>query len=80
MNREEWPERITAIKSVTYDVESIYQNLLSDNRAAEGEIEITFEDVMNMIEVYALDDFSCGWGHQGNLKDIIFTDEDGDEH
>lgn len=80
MEREKWPERITAIKSVTYDVESIYQNLLSDNRAEDGELEITFDDVMNMIEIYVLDDLSCGWGHPISLKDIVFKDENDEEY
>ena len=79
MNKEEWPQWINAIRTVTYDVETVYQNLLSDNRSEDGEIEITFEDVMEAIENYAMDDLSCGFGHETRLKDIIFIDEKGDE-
>lgn len=81
MDRKDWPSTITGMKSVSYDVETVYQNILSDNRASDGdELEITFEDVMNVIETYVLDDLSCGWGHQTNLKDIVFIDEDGNEY
>lgn len=79
MNREEWPEHITAIRAFTYDVETVYQNLLSDNRSEDGEIEIVFEDVMEAIENYAANDLSCGFGHEIRLKDIIFQDENGNE-
>lgn len=80
IDREDWPSTITGIKTVSYDVETVYQNILSDNRASDGELEITFEDVMNVIESYVIDDFSCGWGHPANLKDIVFVDDDGNEH
>lgn len=80
MDRKDWPSTINVTHIVSYDVETVYQNLLSDNRAAEGEIEITLEDVISMIEVYAKDDFSCSWGHEANIKDFIFNDEDGNEY
>jgi hypothetical protein len=40
----------------------------------------TFDDVMGMIEEFAKDDFSCGFGHEANIRDLIFTNADtGDE-
>lgn len=80
MDRKDWPSTINVTHIVSYDVETVYQNLLSDNRASEGEIEITLEDVISMIEVYAKDDFSCGWGHEANIRNFIFSDEDGNEY
>ena len=77
---EDWPLKITAMKTVTYDVEIIREQLLSDNRASDGEIEITLDDVLEAIYNHASDDFSCGWGHTANVSDLIFYDENGEEY
>lgn len=73
MSREILPRRITAMRSVTYDVDEIRETLngLNDNPK--------LEDIMEVIESYVVDDLSCGWGHEVRLKDIIFQDENGDE-
>lgn len=77
---EDWPRRITAMKIVTYDVEIIREQLLSDNRASDGEIEITFDDILEAIYAQATDDFSCGWGHTANISDLALVDENGEEY
>lgn len=70
-----WPERITVSKVITYDVESVRASMKDfDDK------EPTFEDVLEMIQDFAKDDFSCGWGHQENVKYLIFTDENGEEY
>jgi hypothetical protein len=77
---EVFPERINVTKVITYDVEGIKQQIISDNRAKDEEIEVTLEDVIEMIYHYAKDDFGCGWGHESDLKDLIFQDENGEEY
>ena len=71
---EVWPERINVMKVITYDVESVRQQIVADNE------EVTLEEVIERIHDYAADDFSCGWGHKDDLKDLIFQDENGEEY
>ena len=73
-DEEEFPERINVMKVLTYDVETIRQQIVGDNG------EVTLEEVMDRIYMYAKDDFICGWGHEVNIKDLIFTDENGEEY
>ena len=77
---EYFPERITVSKVITYDVEQVIQQLREDNRDITKELEITIDDVINQIQEMARDDFSCGWGHQADISDLIFMDEAGDEY
>jgi len=78
---EEWPTRINVIKTMTYETESIYNQILQDNReSSDGELEIELDDIIEMIHNYAKDDFSCGFGHQGYINDLIFIDENGEEY
>ena len=71
---EDFPERINVMKVLTYDVETIRQQIVGGNGV------VTLEEVMDRIYMYAKDDFSCGWGHEANIKDLIFTDENGEEY
>jgi hypothetical protein len=71
---EIFPERINVTKVITYDVESVRQQIVAD-----GE-EVTLEQVIERIYLYAEDDFGCGWGHKDNLKDLIFQDENGEDY
>lgn len=73
-DEEQFPERINVMKVIAYDVEGIRQQIVADNG------EVTLEEVMDRIYLYAKDDFSCGWGHEANIKDLIFTDENGEEY
>jgi len=71
---ESLPERINVTKVITYDVESICEQISEDAG------EVTLEEVIQRIHLYAKDDFSCGYGHEANLRDLIFTDENGEEY
>lgn len=75
MNRSDFPKEITVTKVITYDVDSIIESIKNINN---GE-EITEDDIIAMVQHYAKDDFSCGWGHEASMKDLIFTDEEGNE-
>lgn len=77
---EEMPERIIVSKTITYTVANIIQQIRDDNRDIHGEMNVTIDDVLEVIEGYALDDFSCGWGHKTVLKELLFTDENGNEY
>lgn len=80
-NEEEYfPERITVTKVITYDVEEVIEKLREDNRDITKELEITIEDVIEAISEMARQDFSCGWGHEADISDLIFMDESGDEY
>ena len=78
---EEWPTRINVIKTITYETEHIYNQIMQDNREnSDGEREIDLKDIIEMIHHYAEDDFSCGWGHKSDMNDLIFQDENGEEY
>ena len=63
------PERINVIKTVTYDVPSI----LDDIKKMGMDFEInTVDDVMEFIEDWVAEDF-------GSLSGLIFQDENGVE-
>ena len=32
---------------------------------------------MEYVETMAKDDFSCGWGHEANVRELLFQDENG---
>lgn len=74
-DKEEYlPEKINVIKVITYDVEGIRQQIVEDDE------NVTLNQIIERIHSYAKDDFSCGYGHEVNLKDLIFTDENGEEY
>ena len=77
---EEWPTRINVMKVISYDVETIFDQIKEDNRATGEELNIELDDIIEMIHNYALDDMSCGWGHQAKLNELIFQDENGEEY
>ncbi len=77
---EEWPTRINVIKTITYETEHIYNQILEDNRSTGNDIEVGLDDIIEMIHHYANDDFSCGWGHKTDINDLIFMDENGEEY
>lgn len=74
METEVMPKRVTVIKSITYDIEQIISHL-----SEQGMKSPTFEDALVMIEEFAKDDFSCGHGHEANLRDLTFIDPDTNE-
>ena len=63
------PQRINVIKTVTYDVPAI----LDDIKKMGMDFEITtVDDVMEFIEDWVADDF-------GGLSGLVFQDENGEE-
>ena len=63
------PERINVIKTVTYDVFAI----LDDIKKMGMDFEIqTVDDVMEFIEDWVAEDF-------GGLSGLVFQDENGEE-
>lgn len=63
------PERINVIKTVTYDVPAI----LDDIKKMGMDFEITtVDDVMEFIEDWVAEDF-------GSLSNLVFQDENGNE-
>ena len=77
---EDWPRRINVTKVLTYDTEIIYEQILEDNRASDGDLDIELDDIIEKIYTYAKDDFSCGFGHSAVIRDLIFQDENGEEY
>jgi len=71
---ETMPDRINVTKVVTYDVPDIITKLIE-----QGMENPIIDDVVEMVEEWVKDDFSCGWGHQADVRDLIFTNEDGEE-
>ena len=63
------PERINVIKTVTYDVPSIFDDI--KKMGVDFEIN-TVDDVMEFIEDWVAEDF-------GSLDNLIFQDENGEE-
>lgn len=76
----EWPERINVIKTITYDTENIFNQIKEDNRSTGNDIDIELDDIIEMIHNYANDDFSCGFGHKTDMRELIFMDENGEEY
>lgn len=73
---EYWPERIIAQHTLTYNVGDIKDQMTADN---EGKVP-TLEEVIDRIYEYIKSDFSCGWGHEAPMKEIIVFDQDGEEY
>jgi hypothetical protein len=70
----ELPERINVMKVVTYDVERITAELQE-----QGRTNVSLPDIMEYIEGWVNEDFGCGFGHENNLGDLIFQDENGED-
>lgn len=70
---------INVAKHVTYDVNRIIEHIIEERPNDELTMDDFAELVVKCVENYAKDDFSCGWGHEVHLKDLVFTDEHGEE-
>lgn len=75
MSSEQMPERINVMKVVTYDVKKISDDMFE----ATGERPINAAEAVDWIEQWIREDFSCGHGHEADLSDLLFTNEDGEE-
>ena len=69
------PERITAMRTVTYDVQTIVQDILNNRAEDEGD-EVTLDEVMGVIEEYIYDDLGSPITR---LREITIQDENGYE-
>lgn len=68
------PERVNVMKVITYDVADVLTHLHED-----GIDDPDIGQVVELIERWCLDDFSCGFGHEADMSELRFTDEDGNE-
>ena len=85
------PQRVNVMRTITYDVSKIVEQIQADRgseviydksgaRPLASPAPITIEEVLERIEEYVKDDFSCGWGHEfDDLGELTFQDEDGNE-
>lgn len=88
---DDMPKFVNVTKTITYNVEGLIKEIQEDRESSvwvnsKGEsggqpetLEVTFDEVIERIQELAEDDFSCGWGHKGDIDDLIFTDQDGNE-
>lgn len=75
----EMPQRINVMKIVTYDVFDVISQIQTDRESSHDETEVTLDDVLERIEEWTKDDFSCGFGHEIDHNDLIFQDENGND-
>ena len=66
------PQRINAIKVISYDVQQIVETLMAENEVEAN--EVTLEMVMERIETWVEEDFS-----HDVADSTIYQDEDGEE-
>ena len=69
----ELPQRINAMKIVSYDVQTIAEALMAEQKLEAH--EITLEMIMDRVETWVDEDFTT----QGNVSDVIYQDENGQE-
>ena len=72
---ETLPIRINVMKVVTYDVEGLVNEIRIEKNDENYNPDLG--EVLEHIEGLAKDDFSCGWGHEADLGELIFQDENG---
>jgi hypothetical protein len=63
---------INVMRVFTYDVEEIVRTIHQDNRG-DADIEVTYDDVMEYVEMLVEDDF-----RSNGTKDLLYTDQHGD--
>lgn len=63
---------INVMRVFTYDVEEIVRTIHQDNRG-DDDIEVTYDDVMEYVEMLVEDDF-----RSNGTKDLLYTDQHGD--
>lgn len=73
---EYWPERIIAMRKVTYDVQIVKEHF--EETAGRP---ATFDEILDIIRDYAYNDFSCSHGHDSpDFSEVIIFDPDGEEY
>ena len=71
------PERINVMRVISYDTARVLEDIHAETETPFD--EITLEDILQRIEEWVADDFSCGYGHTASTRDLIFQDENGTE-
>lgn len=69
------PERLNVMKVVSYDVAKVADDMFKET----GVRPINASEVLDWIEPWIQEDFSCGHGHEVSLRDLIVQDENGEE-
>lgn len=72
----ELPQRINVMKIVSYDVFDVISQIQADRG---NDMEVTLDEVLERVEEWTKDDFSCGLGHEVHHNDLIFQDENGND-
>ena len=67
------PERINAMKVVSYDVQQIVESLMAENEIEAS--EVTLEIVLDRVSDWVEADFT----YLDNASDVIYQDENGEE-
>jgi len=67
-----WPERVNAMRSVTYDPAEVRESIAEVNSVPVE--QVTLEEVMGLINSWVMDDLG-----QLGANDYILTDENGEE-
>lgn len=70
MKTETMPERVTVMRTVTYDVKEVIETL-----AGIGITGATWTDVEQLISTFASEDFTVPVAP----KDLVWLDQDGEE-
>ena len=63
---------INVMRVFTYDVAEVVRTIHEDNRG-DADIEVTYDDVMEYVEMLVEDDF-----RSNGTKDLLYTDQNGD--
>ena len=67
------PERINAIRTVTYNVASIVETIVEMNAGDVKAEDVTLDEVLDIISEWATEDLAS------SRMGIIYQDEDGEE-
>ena len=79
MNDKKMPELINVLKIVSYDIEALIETMKENMQEENPGYEPTYDEVIEIVERMAEDEFGCGHGHKARLKDLIFHDELGND-
>ena len=67
------PERVNAIRTVTYNVASIVETIVEMNAGDVKAEDVTLDEVLDIIAEWATEDLSS------SRKEIIYQDQNGEE-
>jgi hypothetical protein len=74
------PQTINVTRVISYDVAKVVENIIEDRTSSTWvDSKGSSGGQPKTLEVTREDEFSCGWGHNNEIDDLIFTDQDGNE-